>query len=60
MLFLRFPARMWSGRYTQFKPGWTIEMDFAVLKALTSDHCGPGSNAGVNAMCGLILSLVKV
>ena len=33
-------------------------MDFAVMRALTSDHCGPGSNAGVNAMCGLILSLV--
>ena len=25
MLFLRFPARVWSGRYTQFKPGWTIK-----------------------------------
>ena len=51
---------MWYGRYTQFKPGWNIKMDFAVMRALTSDHCGPGSNAGVNAMCGLILSLVLV
>ena len=28
-------------------------MDFAVLRALTSYHCGPGSIASVNAMCGL-------
>ena len=58
MLFLRFPARVWSGRYTQFKPGWTIKKEFTVVKVLTSNHCGPGSNAGVNAMCELVLLLV--
>ena len=58
MLFLRFPARVWSRRYTQFKPGWIIKKEFTVVKVLTSDHCGPGSNAGVNAVCGLVLLLV--
>ena len=42
---------MWSGRYTQFKPGWNIKMDFTVVRVLTSDHCGLGSNAGVWMPC---------
>ena len=29
-----------------------------MARALTSHQCGPGSNAGVYAMCGLSLSLV--
>ena len=30
----------------------------AVVRALTSHQCGPGSNPGVNAICGLSLLLV--
>ena len=30
----------------------------AVVRALTSHQCGPGSNPGVDAICGLILLLV--
>ena len=29
-----------------------------MLRALASYHCGPGSNPGVDAVCGLILLLV--
>ena len=29
-----------------------------MARALTSQHCGPGSNPGVNAICGLSLLLV--
>ena len=32
--------------------------DGAVVRALTSHQCGPGSNPGVNAICGLSLLLV--
>ena len=32
--------------------------DGAVVRALTSHHCGPGSNPGVDAICGLSLLLV--
>ena len=32
--------------------------DGAVVKALASHQCGPGSNPGVDAMCGLSLLLV--
>ena len=30
----------------------------AVVRALTSHQCGPGSNPGVDAICGLSLLLV--
>ena len=30
----------------------------AVVRALDSHHCGPGSNPGVDAICGLSLLLV--
>ena len=30
----------------------------AVVRALSSHHCGPGSNPGVDAICGLSLLLV--
>ena len=30
----------------------------AVVRALASHHCGPGSNPGVDAICGLSLLLV--
>ena len=29
-----------------------------MVRALASHHCGPGSNPGVDAMCGLSLLLV--
>ena len=32
--------------------------DGAVVRALTSHQCGPGSNPGVDAICGLSLLLV--
>ena len=32
--------------------------DGAVVRALASHHCGPGSNPGVDVMCGLSLLLV--
>ena len=32
--------------------------DGAVVRALASDQCGPGSNPGVDAICGLNLLLV--
>ena len=32
--------------------------DGAAVRALASHHCGPGSNPGVDAMCGLRLLLV--
>ena len=32
--------------------------DGAVVRALASHQCGPGSNPGVDAICGLSLSLV--
>ena len=36
---------------------WGIK-DGPVVRALTSHQCGPGSNPGVNAICGLSLLLV--
>ena len=30
----------------------------AMVRALASDQCGPGSNSGVDAICGLSLLLV--
>ena len=37
-----------------YKGAW----DGTVVRALTSHQCGPGSNPGVDSMCGLSLSLV--
>ena len=34
------------------------ERDGAVVRALASHQCGPGSNPGVDAICGLSLLLV--
>ena len=50
MLFFNNPSKVWSGRYTQ-----NIKMDFTVVRGLTSYHCGPSSNAGVNSMCGFVV-----
>ena len=36
---------------------WRVR-DGAVLRVLFSHKCGPGSNPGVDAICGLSLSLV--
>ena len=40
-----------------FEEFWRI-WDGAVVRALASHQCGPGSNPGVNVICGLRLLLV--
>ena len=39
-------------------PGFYESKGGAVVRALASHQCGPGSNLGVNAICGLSLLLV--
>ena len=39
-------------------PGFYQSKGGAVVRALASHQCGPGSNLGVNAICGLSLLLV--
>ena len=49
----------WVWEVTQVSPGTNITIQGgAVVRALASHQCGPGSNPGVDAICGLSLLLV--
>ena len=50
----------WRGFFPFLVAKWLFgdQGDGAVVRALASHQCGPGSNPGVDAMCGLSLLLV--
>ena len=52
------PWIIWEWGYILSKKSYWGARDGAVVRALASHQCGPGSNPGVDAICGLSLLLV--
>ena len=61
-VFICFNFENQKGFFTNSQPSKVFRFwearDGAVVRVLPSDQCGPGSNPGVDAICGLSLLLV--